>query len=444
MIAVAAVRAFAYRDGRMVAESVPIPVMAAAVGTPFYCYSQTAVAEGYGAFAAAFRDVGATICFSVKANGNLAVLRVLAQDGAGADVVSEGELARALQAGIPADKIVFSGVGKTEGELAAALRAGVLQINVESVAELAALNRIAGARGVKAPAAIRVNPDVDAGTHRKITTGTRSDKFGIALDRAPGMAADASAMGGIDFVGLAVHIGSQITDLAPFANAFGRVRALALSLAADGIAVQRLDLGGGLGIAYADADRTARPPTPAEYAECVRAAVGDLDCRLILEPGRAVVGHAGVLVSRVLYVKESGARSFVVIDAAMNDLMRPALYDARHGIEPVAQPAPGSGTSIVDVVGPVCETADTFAVRCPLPPVRPGDLLVVRDAGAYGAVMASSYNARPIVPEVLVKDDGYAVVRARIGNDILMAHESYPDWLADSHPTGKAAVGGGR
>ena len=435
-------RAFSYRDGLMVAESVPIQAIAATVGTPFYCYSQAAVAEGYGAFAAAFRDMDATICFSVKANGNLAVLRVLAQDGAGADVVSEGELTRALSAGIAADKIVFSGVGKTERELAAALQAGVLQINVESEAELAALNRIAGASGVKAPAAIRVNPDVDARTHRKITTGTRSDKFGIPLGRAPAMAADACAMGGIDFVGLAVHIGSQITELAPFASAYGRVRALAVSLAADGIAVQRLDLGGGLGISYADADRTARPPTPAEYAECVRAAVGDLDCRLILEPGRAVVGHAGVLVSRVLYVKESGPRSFVVIDAAMNDLMRPALYDARHGIEPVTQPTPGDGSAIVDVVGPVCETADTFAVGCRLPPVGPGDLLAVRSAGAYGAVMASSYNARAIVPEVLVKDDGYAVVRGRIGNDVLMAHESIPDWLADSPLAGKAAVGG--
>jgi diaminopimelate decarboxylase len=426
-----AMRAFSYRDGLMAAELVPIPAIAAAVGTPFYCYSQTAVAEGYGAFATAFRDVGATICFSVKANGNLAVLRVLAHEGAGADVVSEGELSRALQAGIPAAKIVFSGVGKTERELAAALQAGVLQINVESEAELAALNRIADGRGVKAPAAIRVNPDVDARTHRKITTGTRSDKFGIALGRAPGMAADACAMGGIDFVGLAVHIGSQITELASFASAYGRVRALALSLAADGIAVQRLDLGGGLGISYADADRTARPPTPAAYAECVRSALGDLDCRLILEPGRAIVGHAGVLVSRVLYVKESGARTFVVIDAAMNDLMRPALYDARHGIEPVTRPAPGGASAIVDVVGPVCESADTFAVRYPLPPVGPGDLLAITCAGAYGAVMASSYNARPIVPEVLVKDDGYAIVRARIGNDVLMAHESVPAWLTD-------------
>ncbi|MDP6804138.1 MAG: diaminopimelate decarboxylase [Rhodospirillales bacterium] len=437
-------RAFSYRDGRMVAESVPIPVIAAAVGTPFYCYSQAAVAEAYGGFAAAFRDMDATICFAVKANGNLAVLRVLAGEGAGADVVSEGELARALNAGIPADKIVFSGVGKTERELAAALQAGVLQINVESEAELAALSRIAGERGVQAPVAIRVNPDVDARTHRKITTGTRSDKFGIPLDGTPGMAADACAMGGIDFVGIAVHIGSQITELAPFASAYGRVRDLVLSLAADGIAVQRLDLGGGLGIAYADADETARPPTPAEYAECVRTAVGDLNCRLIFEPGRAVVGDAGVLVGRVIYVKESGGRSFVVIDAAMNDLMRPALYDARHGIEPVTQPAPGDETAIVDVVGPVCETTDTFAVRYPLPSVRPGDLLAVTGAGAYGAVMASSYNARPIVPEVLVKDDGYAVVRARIGDDVLMTHESYPDWLADSHQAGKAAVGGSR
>jgi len=418
---------FQYRDGRLCAEAVDLAGIAEQVGTPLYCYSTATLERHYTVFAEAFAGLPATVCFSLKANGNLAVVRTLARLGSGADVVSGGELKRALAAGVPAEKIVFSGVGKTGDELTQALAAGVMQINVESEPELEAVSRIATARGVEAPVAIRINPDVDAHTHEKITTGRSENKFGIEWTRAHEVYTRAAAMPGIHIVGVAVHIGSQLTNLGPFRDAYGRMRDLVAMLRADGLRIERLDLGGGLGIPYGE----GMAPSPAEYAATIRAAVGDLDCRLILEPGRVIAGNAGVLVTRVVYVKEGATRTFVIVDAAMNDLIRPALYDAYHEIVPLVAPPANAEHVDVDVVGPVCETGDTFAVQRPLPPMRAGDLLAVRTAGAYGAVMASTYNARPLVPEVLVNGDAYAVVRERIGVDDMLARESVPDWLAD-------------
>ena len=419
---------FQYRQGELCAESVPLARIANAVGTPFYCYATATLERHYTVFADAFAGLDPLICFAVKANSNVAVLGTLARLGAGADVVSGGELKRALAAGVAPGKIVFSGVGKTRDEMARALAAGVLQINVESEPELEALDEVARARGVTAPVAIRVNPDVDARTHAKITTGKSENKFGVAWTRAREVHGRAAAMDGIDIVGLAVHIGSQITALEPFRDAYVRVRDLVASLRAAGHPIKSLDLGGGLGIPYGDEP----VPTPAEYGALVRALLGDIGCRIILEPGRVIAGNAGVLVTRVLYVKEGATRRFAIVDAAMNDLLRPALYDATHAIVPVTEAAPEAPLREMDVVGPICETGDSFASGRPLPPIEADDLLAIRTAGAYGAVMASTYNSRPLVPEVLVNGDAFAVVRETIPVDVFLSHEPLPDWLATS------------
>lgn len=416
---------FNYRGGRLHAEAVPLERIAEAVGTPFYCYSTATLERHFRAFETALADLSPTICFAVKANSNVAVIRVLARLGAGADVVSGGELTRALAAGVPAERIVFSGVGKTENEMAMALKAGVLQINVESEPELEVLSRVARSLGMTASISVRINPDVDAHTHAKITTGKNENKFGIDWTRAKEIYAQAAELPGIKVVGVAVHIGSQLIDLTPFRDAFLRVRGLVGTLRAEGHDIERLDLGGGVGIPY------GRNPSPelADYAEVVRSTVSDLGCRLILEPGRVIAGNAGILVTRVIYMKEGATRKFAIVDAAMNDLMRPMLYDAHHDIVPVEEPAEDAHLLEMDVVGPICETSDSFATRRPLPAAKAGDLLAIRTVGAYGAVMASSYNARALPPEVLVKDDGFHIVRQRIGVDDLLAHESVPNWL---------------
>jgi diaminopimelate decarboxylase len=420
---------FSYADGRLRAESVPLERIAEAVGTPCYVYSTATLTRHYRAFADAFADLNATICFAMKANGNQAVLRLLGRLGAGMDVVSGGELAMALAAGVPAGRIVFSGVGKTEAELEAALRAGVHQINVESEPELDALDAVARRLGTRAPVAIRVNPDVDAATHEKITTGRAENKFGIEWTEARAVLRRAMTLEGIAVQGVAVHIGSQILDLAPFEAAFRRVRDLVALLRADGVTVDRLDLGGGLGVPYRDED--TEPPPPAAYAEVVRRTVGDLGCALTIEPGRAIAGNAGVLLSKVIYRKEGLSRTFLIVDAAMNDLMRPALYDAHHAIWPVQASPPEVERTAVDVVGPVCESGDTFARGRRLPPLESGDLIAFMTAGAYGAVMANQYNGRPLAPEVLVDGDRFHIVRRRPTLAELTALDDVPPWLND-------------
>ena len=416
---------FQYRSGQLHAEAVPLPSLADEVGTPFYVYSTATLERHYQVFADGFAGLPATVCFAVKANGNIGVIRTLARMGAGADVVSGGEFKRALAGGVPAGRIVFSGVGKTAAEIAMTLKAGVMQINAESEPELETIAAVAGSLGRVAPVAIRINPDVDANTHAKITTGKSENKFGIEWTRAREVYARAGAMPGVNTVGIAVHIGSQLLDLAPFKSAYQRVRDVVALLRADGLAVERLDLGGGLGIPYG----LAPAPSPADYAQVVRSAVGDLGCRLILEPGRLISGNAGILVTRVIYVKQGATRTFVIVDAGMNDLIRPALYDAHHEIVPVAEPPANAHLTEMDVVGPICETGDTFAQRRLLPAIAAGDLLAIRTAGAYGAVMASAYNARSLPPEILVRDDAFHVARERISVDDLLARESVPNWL---------------
>ncbi len=418
---------FAYRNRALHAEAVPLAEIAASVGTPFYCYSRTTLETAWRAFAAAFAGQDATICYALKANSNLAVVRTLARLGAGADVVSEGELRRALAAGVPAGRIVFSGVGKSRGEMKTALEAGIFQLNVESLPELEALSDVASGLGVVANIALRVNPDVDAGTHHKISTGKKENKFGIDFDHARAFYARAAALPGLKPVGLAVHIGSQLTGLEPFRDAFRKTGQLVEALRADGRTVSRLDLGGGLGIVYRD----EIPPEIAEYADMVREATRGLGVHLVLEPGRALVGNAGVLVSRVLYVKSGLHRRFVILDAAMNDLIRPALYEAWHGIVPVTEPPADSQPEPFDVVGPVCETGDTFATQRPLVPPRAGDLMAIRSAGAYGAVMASSYNTRPLIPEVLVEGQRFAVIRHRPSYEEMLGLDHLPSWLEE-------------
>ena len=415
---------FDYRDGVLHAEQVSLARIAEAVGTPFYCYSSGAVASTYEAFAGAFRDFPALVCYALKANANLALVRTLARLGAGADVVSEGELRLALAAGVPADRIVFAGVGKTEEEMAAGLEAGILQFNVESLPELEALNRVAAARGATAPVALRINPDVDARTHEKITTGRAENKFGIDLGRVHEVAALAAEMPAISLQGLAVHIGSQLTGLAPFRAAFERMAALYGELRGAGHALHQLDFGGGLGIAYRD----EAPPAIADYAAMVKEVAGGLDARLVFEPGRHLVGDAGVLVTRVVYVKEGAQRRFLILDSAMNDLIRPTLYEAWHDIVPVSQAREGE-TQPFDIVGPVCETGDTFARQRPLPPVAAGDLLAICCTGAYSACMASGYNMRRLAPEVLVRGQDFAVVRARQNYAEMLGRDRLPDWL---------------
>ena len=419
---------FLYRNGRMFAEDVPIETIADEAGTPVYVYSTATIERHYRVFAEAFRGLGPTICYAVKANGNIAVVGTLARLGAGADVVSGGELAIALAAGVPADRIVFSGVGKSAPEMREALLAGVLQINVESEPELEQLDRVARALGRRAPTALRVNPDVDARTHDKISTGRGEDKFGLEWTAAHRVYAKAAALPGLDLAGVAIHIGSQLTLVAPFREAFRRLRDLVVMLRADGLPIRTLDLGGGLGIPYGNEE--ASVPSPSDYAQVAAQTVGDLGCRIIVEPGRMLVGNAGILVTRVLRVKEGSTRTFVIVDAGMNDLLRPALYDAWHAVVPVRQPEAGGDLREVDIVGPVCETSDMFGSGRGLPPVSEGDLLAIRTAGAYGRVMASSYNARPLTPEVLVRQASWAMVQQRVTIEQMLAWQHLPPWLS--------------
>ncbi|HEX2255577.1 MAG TPA: diaminopimelate decarboxylase [Afifellaceae bacterium] len=417
---------FELRHGVLHAEEVPVSELAEAVGTPFYCYSTATLTRHYRVFEAAFAGVPHMICYSMKANSNQAVVATLGRLGAGADVVSEGELRRALAAGIPAERIMFSGVGKTEAELAFALQAGIYCFNVESEPELRALASLAQAAGREAPVSIRVNPDIDPGTHEKISTGRKEDKFGVPWSRAREAYAEARSLAGIQAIGIDIHIGSQITALAPFDAAFARVGELVGALRRDGHTIEHVDLGGGLGIPY----RTdiEPPPLPDAYAEVVKRHVEALGCRVIFEPGRLIAGNAGILVTRVIYVKEGEDRIFIIVDAAMNDLIRPTLYDAYHRIAPVAES--DAQEVVCDVVGPVCETGDFLGRNMRLPRPLPGDLLAVYSAGAYGAVLSSSYNSRLLVPEVLVDGSQWAVVRRRPSYDDLIGLDRLPPWLS--------------
>ena len=418
---------FHYKSGILHAEDVSLARIAAEVGTPFYCYSTATLERHYQVLAHAFRDLNALICFAVKANSNQAVLATMGRLGAGMDVVSEGELRRARAAGVPPSKIIFAGVGKTRGEMAYALEEGILGFNVESESELVALSEVATAIGKTASIAIRVNPDVDAKTHAKIATGKSENKFGVPYEDARGLYAEAAKLPGIKITGIHMHIGSQITDLAPFRGAFRLLGDLARDLRADGIALEHLDIGGGLGIPYRGANDV--PPHPDEYAAVVKDALGDLGLKIVLEPGRMIVGNAGVLVTRVTYVKEGADKTFTIVDAAMNDLIRPTLYEAYHDIWPVDEARSEMSPVQQDIVGPVCETGDYLAQDRALPPFAADDLIAVMTAGAYGAVMSSTYNTRLLVPEVLVDGGRYAVVRPRGSFDDLIGLDRVPDWL---------------
>ena len=417
---------FAYRAGELHAEDVPLTRIAAAVGTPVYCYSSAAITGAYRRFATALGGENVAIHYALKANSNQAVIRLLAKLGAGADVVSEGELRRALAAGVPAQQIVFSGIGKTRDELAFALGHGIHQINVESLPELELLSAVARETSRATEIALRINPDVDARTHAKISTGKKENKFGIDLAHAAETYRRAAGLPGLKPVGLAVHIGSQLTDLAPFEAAFQRLIDLALELRQSGLAVERLDLGGGLGVRY----RAESPPAIEDYAALARRLTHNLGFQLSFEPGRALVANAGLLLSRVIYVKPGMTRRFVIQDAAMNDLIRPSLYEAWHEIVPVREPAPGAPRETADVVGPICESGDMIALGRALPPVEAGDLLAILSAGAYGAVMSSSYNTRLLVPEVLVQGEEFAVIRPRPSYEELLGQDRIPPWLA--------------
>lgn len=419
---------FDYRDGALHAEDVPVAAIAAAVGTPFYVYSTATLERHFAVFDAALAGLPHAVCFAVKACGNLAVLRVLARAGAGMDVVSGGELARALAVGVPGPRIVFSGVGKTGDEMRAALASGVGQFNVESEPELLALDAVARSMGLRAPVALRVNPDVDPKTHAKIATGKAETKFGVPIARAMQVYALAGALPGIEVIGVDAHIGSQLTELAPFEAAFLRLAELTRALRAEGHAIRRIDLGGGLGIPYVRSN--AAPPLPFDYGAVVRRTVGDLGAEIVIEPGRLIAGNAGLLVTQVLYRKQGEGREFLIVDAAMNDLIRPAMYDAWHDIVPLREPGPDAPMAPVDVVGPVCETGDIFARGRMLPLLEAGDLAAFRSAGAYGAVMASEYNARPLAPEILVCGDRFDVVRPRPTYAEMLGRERIPDWLA--------------
>jgi diaminopimelate decarboxylase len=418
---------FLSRDGELWAEDVPLSEIAAAVGTPVYVYSSATLLRHLRLFDEALQGMPHLVCFAVKALSNVAVLSLLGQEGAGMDVVSEGEYRRALAAGVPGDRIVFSGVGKTRAEMRSALLGGVRQFNVESEPEMRALSEVATSLGVTAPIAIRVNPDVDAKTHAKIATGKSENKFGIPIAKARDAYREAASLPGLRVVGIDVHIGSQLTDLAPFGAAYAKVAELTGVLRADSHAIERLDLGGGLGIPYTRSNEV--PPLPSEYGEVIRRSVGHLGCEIVIEPGRLIAGNAGVLLARVVYVKEGEGRDFLILDAAMNDLVRPAMYDAHHDIVPVREPALDAPGRTYDVVGPVCETGDTFGRARALPEFREGDLVAFRSAGAYGAVMASEYNSRPLVPEVLVQNDQFAVIRPRPSYEDMIGKDSIPAWL---------------
>ena len=418
---------FLYRNGALHAEDVPLSEIAAVVGTPFYCYSTATLERHFRLFDEALAGMDHLVCYAMKAASNVAILKTLAALGAGMDVVSGGEYLRARAAGVPGERIVFSGVGKTEAEMRLALEGGVRQFNVESEPEMEVLNRVALDLEMVAPITVRVNPDVDAKTHAKIATGKSENKFGIPIARAREVYAHAARLPGLRVVGIDVHIGSQLTDLEPFRLAYRKVAELTEVLRADGHRIERLDLGGGLGIPYERSN--AAPPLPIDYGGMIREELGHMGCEIEIEPGRLIVGNAGVMVSQVIYVKQGEGRDFLIVDGAMNDLIRPAMYDAHHDIVPVVEPAPGSESHVYDVVGPVCETGDTFARQRALPAVKAGDLIAFRSAGAYGAVMASEYNTRPLIPEVLVKGDQFAVIRRRPTFDEMINRDTIPEWL---------------
>jgi diaminopimelate decarboxylase len=418
---------FLYKNGQLHAEDVAVAEIAKAVGTPFYLYSAATFRRHYMLFEEALAGMDHLICFAMKANGNLAILKLMADLGAGIDVVSGGEYTKARAAGVPGARIVFSGVGKTPAEMELALTGGIRQFNVESEPELAALSRVATRLGKTAPITIRVNPDVDAKTHAKIATGKSENKFGIPIAKAREAYKQAAELPGIEVVGVDVHIGSQLTDLTPYEAAFSKVAELTHQLRDDGHTIKRLDLGGGLGIPYARSNEA--PPLPLEYGEVVRRTVGDLGCEIEIEPGRLIAGNAGIMVSSVIYLKHGEGRDFLILDAAMNDLIRPAMYEAHHDIIPVIEPAPGTEQSLVDIVGPICESGDTFAKQRHMPPLQADDLVAFRSAGAYGAVMASEYNARPLIPEVLVDGDQFAVIRARPSFEDMINRDTVPPWL---------------
>jgi diaminopimelate decarboxylase len=421
---------FAYRDGVLHAEGVCLKTIAEDIGTPFYCYSTATLERHYRVFDEAFKGLDHTICYSMKANSNQAVVKTLVDLGAGIDVVSEGELRRALALGVPGRKIVFSGVGKTAREMALGLREGIACFNVESEPELELLSSVATRLGTRAAVSIRINPDVDAKTHHKITTGKAENKFGISYLRADEVYARAAALPGLDVRGIDMHIGSQITELAPFEQAFRLMADLTRNLRAQGHDIRHLDLGGGLGVPYRGTNDV--PPHPDEYAQMIKRTLGDTGCRLVLEPGRMITGNAGILVSRVIYVKSGEERDFIIQDAAMNDLLRPTLYDAYHDIVPIDEPAEGASSKMADVVGPVCESGDYFARARNLPRVEQGDLLATMTAGAYGAVQSGTYNTRPLVAEVLVKGESFAIVRPRQSFEALIGLDKLAAWQSKS------------
>ena len=418
---------FLYRDGQLFAEDVPVAEIAASVGTPFYVYSTATLERHFKLFDDALDGIEHLVCFAMKSLSNQAVLKVLANVGAGMDVVSGGEYLRAKAAGVSGDKIVFSGVGKTADEMRLALEGGIRQFNVESEPEMQVLSSVATEMGVVAPITVRVNPDVDAKTHAKIATGKSENKFGIPISRAREVYAMAAALPGLKVIGIDVHIGSQLTDLAPFELAYQKVAELTEQLRSDGHEISRLDLGGGLGIPYARSNEA--PPLPSEYGALIKKAVGHLGVEVEIEPGRLISGNAGLMVSKVIYVKEGEDRQFLIIDGAMNDLIRPAMYEAHHDIVPVVAAEAGAEPATYDIVGPICESGDTFAKGRTMAEVDPDDLIAFRSAGAYGAVMASEYNSRPLIPEVLVHGDQFAVIRARPTFEEMIERDTVPEWL---------------
>ncbi len=418
---------FLYKNGELFAEGVAIAEIAAEVGTPFYVYSSATLTRHYRLFDEALEGIPHLVCYAMKAASNQAILKTLGDLGAGMDVVSGGEYARARAAGVPGDRIVFSGIGKTRDEMRMALTGGVRQFNIESEPEMAVLSEVASELGITVPVTIRVNPDVDAKTHAKIATGKSENKFGIPIARAREVYAMAAALPGLEVIGIDVHIGSQLTELEPFRLAYEKLAELTGILRAEGHDIQRLDLGGGLGIPYERSNEA--PPLPTEYGALIKDTLGHLGCEIEIEPGRLIAGNAGLMISRVIYVKSGEGRTFLILDGAMNDLIRPAMYDAHHDIIPVVEPAPGIEQEPYDIVGPVCESGDTFARARMMPPLKAGDLVAFRSAGAYGAVMSSEYNTRPLIPEILVNEHQFAVIRPRPTYDEMINRDMIPPWL---------------
>ena len=418
---------FLYQNGILHAEDVAVPEIAAQVGTPFYLYSAATLRRHYRLFDEALEGTDHLVCYAMKANSNQAVLKLMADMGAGMDVVSGGEYARARAVGVPGERIVFSGIGKTRDEMRMALTGGIRQFNVESEPEMAVLNEVALSLGMVAPITVRVNPDVDAKTHAKIATGKSENKFGIPISRASAVYAQAATMKGLEVIGIDVHIGSQLTELAPYEAAYQKVAELTKQLRAEGHTIKRLDLGGGLGIPYERSNEA--PPLPVEYGQLIKDTLGDLGCEIEIEPGRLIAGNAGILVTQVIYVKQGEDREFLIVDAAMNDLIRPAMYEAHHDIVPVVEAVAGVEQVPYDIVGPVCESGDTFAKHRDLAPIGAGELVAFRSAGAYGAVMASEYNSRPMIPEVLVDGHQFAVIRPRPTLEDMINRDTIPEWL---------------